>query len=78
MRVVPAKPTGKMQTAILSALDEGKRLSVSWVRSKTKQRWRYAAAIDAAPDWRRGYMDEQNARNGDDLPEARTNSETDK
>jgi hypothetical protein len=55
LRVVPVKPTTAMQLAIKHALDEGKRMSISWVRQRTKQRWRYVAAIEAAPDWRKGY-----------------------
>ena len=56
LRMVPVKPTSGMQAAIKQALDDGKRLSVTWVKQKTKQRWRYQAAIDAAPDWRKGYQ----------------------
>ncbi len=55
LRVVPVKPTSQMQQAIKQALDEGKRMSIAWVKQRTKQRWRYQAAIDAAPSWRRGY-----------------------
>ncbi len=55
LRVVPVKPTSEMQKAIKLALDECKRMSVAWVKQRTKQRWRYKAAIDAAPSWRRGY-----------------------
>lgn len=53
-RVVPMKPTSAMHQAIKQALDTGKRMSVGWVKQRTKQRWRYRAAIDAAPSWRRG------------------------
>ncbi|WP_156393822.1 MULTISPECIES: hypothetical protein [unclassified Rhizobium] len=65
LRVVPVKPTSEMQQAVKEALDQGKRMSVTWVKERTKQRWRYQAAIEAAPSWRRGYeldrkaMDEQ-------------------
>lgn len=55
LRIVPVKPTSEMQKAIQQALDEGKRMSIAWVKQRTKQRWRYQAAIDAAPSWRRGY-----------------------
>lgn len=55
LRIVPTKPTSEMQHAIKKALDQGKRMSVTWVKPRTKQRWRYQAAIDAAPSWRRGY-----------------------
>ena len=53
--VVPRKPTRKMQAAIKDALGRGNRLSTSWVDPWTKQRWRYFAALDAAPNWRIGY-----------------------
>ena len=56
LRVVPVKPTTEMQQAIKQALDQGKRMSVAWVKPRTKQRWRYQAAVEAAPDWRRGYL----------------------
>ncbi|MBY3211506.1 hypothetical protein [Rhizobium laguerreae] len=64
LRVVPAKPTTEMQHAIKQALDQGKRKSVAWVEPRTKQRWRYQAAIDAAPNWRRGYLVDQGADRG--------------
>ncbi|MGR9150883.1 hypothetical protein ACU8MT_15725 [Rhizobium leguminosarum] len=64
LRVVPAKPTTEMQQAIKQALDQGKRKSVAWVEPRTKQRWRYQAAIDAAPNWRRGYLLDQGADGG--------------
>lgn len=53
--VVPRKPTRKMQNAIKDAMKKGKRLSISWVDPRTKGRWRYFAALDAAPKWRVGY-----------------------
>lgn len=56
LRVVPVKPTTEMQRAIRHALDQGKRMSVAWVKPRTKQRWRYQAAVEAAPSWRRGYL----------------------
>lgn len=56
LRVVPVKPTTEMQQAIKQALDQGKRMSVAWVKPRTKQRWRYQAAVEAAPNWRRGYL----------------------
>lgn len=68
LRVVPVKPTSEMQQAIKQALDPGKRMSVDWVKQRTKQRWRYQAAIDAAPSWRRGY--EQDLKAEDGQPEA--------
>tara|TARA_R110002020_G_scaffold123081_1_gene279106 strand:+ start:8518 stop:8856 length:339 start_codon:yes stop_codon:yes gene_type:complete len=55
LRLVPWKPTRRMQAAIHDALKNGKRMSVKWVDARTKQRWRYAAALDAAPQWRIGY-----------------------
>ncbi|MBD8894202.1 hypothetical protein [Roseibium litorale] len=55
LRIVPYKPTKQMQDAVARALDEGKRMSVRWVKARTKQRWRFQAALDAAPDWRVGY-----------------------
>lgn len=58
-RIVPVKATLDMHEAMRVALDEGKRLSVKWVKGKTKQRWRYQAALDAAPDWRLGYEQER-------------------
>ncbi|CDZ35831.1 Hypothetical protein NGAL_HAMBI1146_15730 [Neorhizobium galegae bv. officinalis] len=64
LRIVPAKPTSAMQQAIKEALDQGKRMSVTWVRQHTKQRWRYQAAIEAAPSWRRGYKLDQVAGDG--------------
>lgn len=64
LRIVPTKPTSEMQRAIKEALDEGKRMSVTWVKPRTKQRWRYQAAIDAAPSWRRGYELDQVVRSG--------------
>lgn len=64
LRIVPAKPTSEMQQAIKEALDQGKRMSVTWVKPRTKQRWRYQAAIDAAPSWRRGYELDQVAGSG--------------
>jgi uncharacterized protein with von Willebrand factor type A (vWA) domain len=54
-----------MQQAIKQALDQGKRMSVAWVKPRTKQRWRYQAAIEAAPDWRRGYLLDQGADCGE-------------
>ncbi|MBY3027457.1 hypothetical protein [Rhizobium leguminosarum] len=68
LRVVPVKPTAEMQQAIKQALDRGKRMSVAWVKPRTKHRWRYQAAIDAAPNWRRGYILDQGADGGQ--PEA--------
>lgn len=56
LRVVPVKPTTEMQQAIKQALDQGKRMSITWVKPRTKQRWRYQAAVEAAPNWRRGYL----------------------
>lgn len=64
LRIVPAKPTSEMQQAIKDALGQGKRMSVAWVKPRTKQRWRYQAAIDAAPSWRRGYELDQVVRSG--------------
>ncbi|MGR9385169.1 hypothetical protein [Rhizobium leguminosarum] len=64
LRVVPVKPTTEMQRAIKQALDQGKRMSVTWVKPRTKQRWRYQAAIDASPNWRRGYILDQGADGG--------------
>jgi hypothetical protein len=57
-RIVPVKATLDMHEAMRVALDEGKRMSLKWVQGKTKQRWRYQAALDAAPDWRLGYQQE--------------------
>ncbi len=57
-RIVPVKATLDMHEAMRVALDEGKRMSLKWVQAKTKQRWRYQAALDAAPDWRLGYQQE--------------------
>ncbi|MBB2834023.1 UNVERIFIED_ORG: hypothetical protein GGD51_004178 [Rhizobium esperanzae] len=68
LRVVPVKPTTEMQHAIKQALDQGKRMSVGWVKPRTKQRWRYQAAIDAAPSWRRGYLLDQGADDGQPKP----------
>lgn len=65
LRIVPLKPTRRMQEAIDRALDMGKRLSVAWVRNRTKHRWRYTAALEAAPDWRRGYEADRAARSID-------------
>lgn len=62
LRIVPVKPTSEMQQAIKEALGQGKRMSVTWVKQRTKQRWRYQAAIDAAPSWRRGYELDQDTR----------------
>ncbi|NOV15447.1 hypothetical protein E5S70_04980 [Ensifer adhaerens] len=56
LRVVPVKPTSEMQRAIKQALDDGNRMSIAWVKPRTKQRWRYQAAVEAAPNWRRGYL----------------------
>ncbi len=64
LRIVPVKPTTEMQQAIKHALDPGKRMSVAWVRPRTKQRWRYQAAIDAAPNWRLGYELDRDADDG--------------
>ncbi|MBX4954758.1 hypothetical protein [Rhizobium lentis] len=64
LRVVPVKPTTEMQQAIKQALDQGKRFSVSWVKPRTKQRWRYQAAVEAAPNWRRGYLLDRDAGDG--------------
>lgn len=58
LHLVPLKPTSEMHRAIQLALEEGKRLSVAWVKERTKQVWRWKAAIDAAPSWRRGYGQE--------------------
>lgn len=76
LRIVPVKPTRKMHLAIRHALDEGKRLSLKWVQARTKQRWRYAAAIEAAPDWRRGFEAEQAGDADEGLPESQDTSET--
>lgn len=57
-RNVPVKATLDMHEAMRVALDEGKRMSLKWVQAKTKQRWRYQAALDAAPNWRLGYQQE--------------------
>ena len=54
-RVVPLRPTSEMHLATKQALDVGKRMTVSRVGLRAKQRWRYEAAINAAPNWRRGY-----------------------
>lgn len=58
-RIVPVKATLDMHEAMRVALDEGKRMSLKWVQGKAKQRWRYQAALDAAPDWRLGYEQER-------------------
>jgi hypothetical protein len=58
-RIVPIKATLDMHEAMRVALDQGKRMSLQWVKFKTKQRWRYQAAVDAAPDWRWGYQQER-------------------
>lgn len=55
LRIVPAQPDRIMQDAINHALDRGKRLSIAWVGERHKNTWRYRAALDAAPDWRKGY-----------------------
>lgn len=55
LRIVPMRPNSQMQLAMRHALDEGKRMSITWVKGRTKQRWRYQAAVEAAPSWRRGY-----------------------
>ncbi|ACE89839.1 hypothetical protein RHECIAT_CH0000852 [Rhizobium etli CIAT 652] len=64
LRVVPVKPTTEMQQAVKQALDQGKRMSIGWVKPRTKQRWRYQAAVEAAPNWRRGYILDQEADGG--------------
>ena len=53
--VVPITPTKKMHKETKHAFDPGKRRSMGWVGRNTKQRWRYQAAIYAAPSWRGGY-----------------------
>ena len=58
-RIVPVKATLDMHEAMRVALNEGKRMSLKWVQGKTKQRWRYQAALDAAPDWRLGYQQDR-------------------
>ena len=60
-RVVPARPTSAMHLATRQALDVGKRMTVSWVGLRAKQRWRYEAAIAAGPSWRRGYEHDRNS-----------------
>lgn len=67
LRVVPEKPTSQQHQAMKEALDLGKRRSTSWVGRRTKQRWRYQAAVDAAPSWRRGY--EMDKKTEDEEPE---------
>lgn len=67
LRVVPVRPNSRMHLAIKEALDQGKRMSTRWVGRHTKQRWRYQAAIDAAPSWRRGY--EMDKKTEDEEPE---------
>lgn len=57
-RLVPTKPTREMQDAVKHAMDKGRRQSISWVSAKLKNRWRYSAAVDAAPQWRNGYIAE--------------------
>lgn len=64
LRVVPLEPTGEMQLAIKHALDKGKRMSIRWVGQRRKQRWRYRAAIEAAPNWRKGYEDGMKSSGG--------------
>lgn len=69
-RIVPVKATLDMHEAMRVALDEGKRMSLKWVQFKTKQRWRYQAALDAAPDWRLGFK--QDRERQDPRPDAET------
>ncbi|MCM5552380.1 hypothetical protein [Pleomorphomonas sp. NRK KF1] len=59
LRVVPMAPTTKMHLAMKRALDEGMGGATYWVRQRTKQRWRYQAAMNAAPNWRNGYEQEK-------------------
>ncbi|WP_159946320.1 hypothetical protein [Rhizobium sp. 18065] len=73
LRVVPLKPTSEMHEAIKMALNQGKRMSVAWVRGRTKQFWRWKAAVDAAPNWRRGYAQDLVAK-GDPRPEPELSS----
>lgn len=56
--VVPAKPTRAMISASLAAMDEGKRLDTRHVHTKTKHRWRIAAALKARTEWRSAYQQE--------------------
>lgn len=58
-RVVPLRPTSEMHLATKHALDVGKRMTVAWVGVRAKQRWRFEAAINAAPNWRRGYKHDE-------------------
>lgn len=60
LRIVPERLTSAMHLATKQALGERKRKTVSWVGWRTKQRWRYEAAIEAAPSWRRGYELDRN------------------
>lgn len=55
LRVVPYQPDRPIQDAIDRALEEGKRMSVAWVGKRHKNTWRYRAALDAAPNWRKGH-----------------------
>jgi hypothetical protein len=57
-RLVPVKPTREMQDAVKHAMDKGRRQSISWVSAKLKNRWRFLAVVDAAPQWRNGYIAE--------------------
>ncbi len=61
-RIVPVKATLDMHEAMRVALDEGKRMSLKWVQAKTKQRWRYQAALDAAPTGASGINKRRSAR----------------
>lgn len=58
-RIVPDKPIREMHVAVQEALRKGKRRSITWVGTRTKNLWRYVAALDAAPSWRRGYAADQ-------------------
>jgi hypothetical protein len=68
-RLLRVKPTAEMQAPVRRALDEGKRQSVNWVGPRVKNRWRYRAAIEAAPNWRRGYDHDHASQSAEDLLE---------
>lgn len=67
LHVAPGKPTSQQHQAMKEALDEKKRMSTRWVKTRTKLRWRYQAAVNAAPNWRHGYELDKKAE--DEEPE---------
>lgn len=54
-RLVPAKANNRMMAASRNALRHCHRASFGKLGERKKHKYRWKAAIQAAPDWRQGY-----------------------